>query len=348
MGYLRPDGKYVGDDGKVYANYNDALAQHNSLKGRRATEAALARNARELEKTRSTQGVHQFFDNMFGGLGLDYDRGHATLAKQEAMLEAERRVLQNTLTDYQFSQGERSGLSPKEQRALIEGPDGAAARIARINAELEELKSRPQQNPPVAPIVSDDADARESALTAMRQQYAPGASAWDTDAGRALIQQAKNNRYKGDAAGLADFNTSQRKVGIGAIDEIVDAMGYAGTPMEQWARANENLALREYNKKFGGPAEYAGTGPSDEEIKAAMDAGNFFPSEGSPNPLGETGAARKSNTAKTESIQNSERQAINNESLNAIEALMDRSHKVPDLYGMDMFLKTAGQLYGGY
>ena len=344
MGYYLPNGKYKGDDGKVYANYNDALAQHNSLKGRRATEAALARNARELEKTRSTQGVHQFFDNMFGGLGLDYDRGHATLARQEAVLEAERDVLQNTLTDYQFRQGERSGLSPAEQRALIEGPNGAAARIARINAELEKLKSRPQQNPPAAPIVSDDVSARQSALTAMREQYAPGASAWDTDAGRALIQQAKNNRYEGDAAGLADFNTSQRKVGIGAIDEIVDAMGYAGTPMEQWARANENLALREYNKKFGGPAEYAGTGPSNEEIKAAMDSGNFFASQGSPNPLGKTGEAREINTAQTEAIQPTQRQAINNESLNAMEALMGRSHNAPRLEGMNTLIKYAHSL----
>ena len=147
----------------------------------------------------------------------------------------------------------------------------------------------------------------ESALTAMRQQYAPGSQFFETEAGQAMIQQAKNNQYTGDAAGLAEFNMNQRKVGIGAIDEIIDAMGYAGTPMEEWARANEGLALREYNKKFGGPAEYAGTGPSDEEIKAAMEAGQFFPSEGSPNPLGKTGENRETNTAQTEALQQGQR-----------------------------------------
>lgn len=342
MGYYLPNGKYKGDDGKVYANYNDALAQHNSLKGRRAVENALAQNSRELKKTRSTQGVHQFMDDAIGFTGLDFDRGHATLAKKVAELEAVRNGLQKTLTDYKFSQGEGSGLSPKQQRALIEGPNGAAARIARINAELEELKSLPEQNPPAAPIVSDDANSRESALTAMRQQYAPGSQFFETDAGKAMIQQAMSNQYQGDAAGLADFNTNQRKVGIGAIDEIIDAMGYEGD-MANWARSNENLALREYNKKFGN--SYGGAGPSNEEIQAAMSAGNFFPSEGSPNPLGETGMAREANTAQTAEAQPVDRQAINNESLNAIEAL--RSNNVPGLDGMNLFQEYARRLYGG-
>lgn len=163
---------------------------------------------------------------------------------------------------------------------------------------------------PPATGLSDDVSARESALTAMRQQYAPGSQFFETEAGQAMIQQAKNNQYTGDAAGLAEFNTNQRKVGIGAIDEIIDAMGYTGTPMEEWARANEGLALREYNKKFGGPAEYAGTGPSDEEIKAAMEAGQFFPSEGSPNPLGKTGEARETNTAQTEALQQGQQRPV--------------------------------------
>ena len=247
-----------------------------------------------------------------------------------------------------------SGLTKEQQKALIEGTEGAAARVARIKAESDALVDAARKDPnhqyhnlfQQAPVIlSDDASARESALTAMRQQYAPGADLWATDAGKEMIQAAKSNQYEGDAAGLPEFYANQRKVGTGAMPEIIDAMGYTGA-MAEWAKANPALAMREYNKKFGGPAEYAGTGPSDEEIKAAMDAGNFFPSEGSPNPRGKTGEARESNTAQTESIQNAERQAINNERLNAIEAL--RSHNVPNLYGMDMLLKTANKLYGGY
>ena len=72
--------------------------------------------------------------------------------------------------------------------------------------------------------------------------------------------------------------------------------------MEEWAQANEGLALREYNKKFGGPAEYAGTGPSDEEIKAAMEA-LILPVRRWPNPLGKTGEARGNQLAQTQALQ---------------------------------------------
>ena len=40
--------------------------------------------------------------------------------------------------------------------------------------------------------------------------------------------------------------------------------------MAKWADMNPALALREYNKRQ--PNAYSGTGPSDEEIKAAMAA----------------------------------------------------------------------------
>ncbi|MAH14096.1 MAG: hypothetical protein CMO33_10225, partial [Verrucomicrobia bacterium] len=195
-------------------------------------------------------------------------------------------------------------------------------------------------------ILSDDASARESALTAMRQQYAPGSQFFDTDAGKAMIQSAKVNEYTGDQAGLPEYYANQAKVGTGAMPEIIEMMGFTGD-LKKWAEANPALALREYNKKFGGPAEYAGTGPSDEEIKAAMEAGQFSPSAGSPNPLGETGKARESNTAQTAAAQPVPRQAINNESLNAIDALMPKSHNVAGLEGGNTLREYARKLYGG-
>ena len=234
-----------------------------------------------------------------------------------------------------------SGLTAAQQKALIEGTEGATARVARIKAESDALVDAARKDPnhpyhnlfQQAPVIlSDDASARESALTAMRQQYAPGSQFFETDAGQAMIQQAKNNRYEGDAAGLAEFNMNQRKVGIGAIDEIIDAMGYAGTPMEEWARANENLALREYNKRFGN--SYAGTGPSDEEIKVAMESGQYFPSEGSPNPLGKTGEARESNMAQVAAVQqNQERPFVAEES-------------EPKLRGKDLMNMYKNRVYG--
>lgn len=51
---------------------------------------------------------------------------------------------------------------------------------------------------------------------------------------------------------LSTYYRAQSAVGRGNMDEIVDAMGYKGTPMEQWAKANPMLAQREYSKKFPG------------------------------------------------------------------------------------------------
>lgn len=106
-------------------------------------------------------------------------------------------------------------------------------------------------------VVSDDADTRKSALTAMRQQYMPGASVWGTDEGKAIMQAATENKYTGDAAGLANYYANQQKAGQGGIEEIISSMGYEGD-MAKWARANQGLALREYNKKMASqPAPFA-------------------------------------------------------------------------------------------
>lgn len=250
-----------------------------------------------------------------------------------------------------------SGLTAEQQKALIEGPEGATARVARIKAESDALVDAARRDPNhrynalfrQAPVVlADDADARASEKRRMLQQYAPGADLWSTDAGKKMIQAAQSNQYEGDAAGLPEYYANQRNVGTGAMPEIIDAMGYTGD-MAKWAELHPALAMREYNKKFGNA--YAGTGPSDEEIKAAIAKGvntpdgGYFAAENSPNPLGRTGEARESNTAQTEAIQPKTRQAINTESLNAIDAL--RTHTVPGLQGMTTLQETARKLYGG-
>ena len=85
-------------------------------------------------------------------------------------------------------------------------------------------------------------------------------------------------------AGLKDYYSAQQEVGSRNIGEITGALGYQkGSAMEQWAKANPMLAMREFNKKFptGAPTQ----GPSDEAIRAAMGGGTYFPSEGSPSPV---------------------------------------------------------------
>lgn len=85
------------------------------------------------------------------------------------------------------------------------------------------------------------------------------------------------------APSLATYYRAQSATGRGDMDEIVNAMGYKGTPMETWARSNPMLAFREYNKKF--PAGQPTQGPSDQAIGQALKGGTFYPAEGSPAPF---------------------------------------------------------------
>ena len=183
----------------------------------------------------------------------------------------------------------------------------------------------------VTVIRNNEPDAQASEMERMRQQYGAGASFWDTEEGKDLLLDTMSNEYTGDQAGLPGFYQDQAKAGLGQMDKIIESMGYTGD-MATWAKNNPALALREYNKRQ--PDSYSGTGPSDSEIEQAMKDGNFFPSEGSPNPLGKTGEARESNTAQTAEAQNVPRQSINTNSLNQIEAYRDTA--IPGMGGKQM------------
>ena len=230
--------------------------------------------------------------------------------------------------DLSRRQSPSSGLSAAEQRALIEGPDGAAARVGRIRAESDALVKEARNNPdspynqlfsqePRRENLSDDSNSRDSALTSMQQQYAPGADIWSTDEGKAIIEAAKTNTYSGDAAGLAQFNTQQRQAGIGANDEIIDALGYTGD-MAKWAEANPALAMREYNKKFGNSYGGFGSGDANTVLPNGMTAGEDA-RQAAMNAaaiMEGTGRPRESNTAQMAPAQPAAIQAQNNNDLN--------------------------------
>lgn len=59
---------------------------------------------------------------------------------------------------------------------------------------------------------------------------------------------------------LAGFYAAQSASGRGNMGEIIEALGYKGTPLEKWAQANPMLAFREYNKRF--PAGQPTQGPT--------------------------------------------------------------------------------------
>ena len=197
--------------------------------------------------------------------------------------------------------------------------------VERLNVPYTPL---PVAESKVKPVVSNEPDARASEMERMRQQYGAGASFWNTDKGKDLLLDTMSNQYTGDQAGLPGFYQDQAKAGLGQMDMIKKALGYEeGSAMAKWADEHPALALREYNKRQ--PNAYSGTGPSDEEIKAAMEAGQFSPSAGSPSPLPETGTATKSNNAQTAELQNSMAQA---------QAYGDSA--IPGLQGKSMLSKN--------
>ena len=240
--------------------------------------------------------------------------------------------------DISRRQSSSSGLSEAEQRALRDGPEGGAARAGRIRTESDAFVKNARNNPgdpnhqlfsqaPRRENLSDDSNSRDSALTSMQQQYAPGADIWSTDEGKAILEAAKTNTYSGkDQGTLAEFNTMQRQAGIGANPEIIEAMGYEGA-MAEWAKANPALAMREYNKKFGNSYEGTGSGDAnsvlangmtaDEDARqAAMNAAAI---------MGGTGAPRESNTRQTSEMQNPQAQIV--PGLNGMNTLRETMRK---------------------
>ena len=208
-----------------------------------------------------------------------------------------------------------------QARGDMEGPvDGLT--IDESSLPSQENPLGPEQ--PRSTGLSDDADVRQSALDAMRQQYAPSTGIYDTDAGKAMLAMAQQNQLSGEG-NLADYYGAQQKVGAGLSDEIIGAMGYEG-PMAEWAKANPALAMREYNKKFAN--SYEGSGPGDEAIQQAMDQGQFFPSQGSPNPLGTTGQPREANTQATSAMQNTMSQKASETGLQGKSMLMALLNKM--------------------
>ena len=80
-----------------------------------------------------------------------------------------------------------------------------------------------------------------------------------------------------EGTGIATKYRAESAMGRGNMDEIVEAMGYKGSPMEQWARANPMLAFRQYNKKFPAGEETIGPTPAALQPSVGQEVKTFFP-----------------------------------------------------------------------
>ena len=69
----------------------------------------------------------------------------------------------------------------------------------------------------------------------------------------AMAELARQKVAPGTTPGaLSNYYRAESAMGRADMGDIISSMGYKGTPMEEWAKANPMLAFREYNKKFPG------------------------------------------------------------------------------------------------
>lgn len=271
---------------------------------------------------------------------------------QERLTEmlAERdaqRELQQRLRDMTIVERTGRGRVTRVERPLPYGalPASAAETPGFVVGMPVDPTTFTTRQPPATGL-SDDVNAGDSEYRRMAQQYG------DAELKNALLNQA------GDGVNLADYYGAQKQLGdmVSADAEQSKAMedyfmALPGFDTRDKAKAfigrNPAIAFREFNK--ANPMAMVGDKPAmieEEAITDFMDTG-LDRDEAIKRIRGGMPAQQESNIQQTAEAQPVERQAINNDSLNAMEALMGRSHNASGLEGMNTLIKYAHMLHGG-
>ena len=247
---------------------------------------------------------------------------------------------------------ERAGVDAANEAYLKNNPNrGLLVQLGRSSADIfgkdykkAELEAgrkaeefRPGAGFPSqqAAVISDDADVGDSEYRRMAQQYG------DAELRNAMLNQA------GEGTSLADYYGAQRQLG-----DMVSADEEQGKAMEDYfitrpgfetrdqakafIKANPAIAFREFNK--ANPMAMVGDKPAmieEEAITDFMDTG-LDRDEAIRRIRGDMPAQQESNLEQTAQGQPVEvqRLAINDESLNEIQAYIDSG--VPGLGGKQM------------
>lgn len=171
---------------------------------------------------------------------------------------------------------------------------GAAGRAGLLGTEVigndwmaaDEKASKPlsavdttRTAPPA--LVTPRARVRQSALTAMAQQY--DSKYWESQTGQAMIDLASQRDSAGKS--LKDYYRAQSLVGRSVNPKIVEGLtmgldGAQAKAMKDWASNNPMLAFREYNKRSPGPVLTA-----DDAVLRAQAAGLLDNPQGFDRPL---------------------------------------------------------------
>jgi hypothetical protein len=263
--YVSRGGKqyYKGDDGKLYANFQGANAARigNTLEGKIAG------------------GVASFLNAASAVPG----------AMASAFYDPTKRFGRAASADEMPAPGQSTRLITSGDADL--GNDPGRMFPADLRRDVE--RSRPLSGDMGrAPITSPNTTFQnaDDEYNRLKSQFG-GTTGVSQLAGMASLPTGFTPTGGKQAAGLKDYYAAQQEVGERNIGNITESLAYKdsryqkGGKLEQWAKANPMLAMREFNK-LGYQTSAEMQGPSDQQkIRDAISGGTYYPSEGSPSPV---------------------------------------------------------------
>ena len=272
MGYKLPDGRYVDDSGKVYKNYNDALAEFRTRQARQQQESFLKRSLNRYSTANEELYGQQQLKNTLGwipGFGQVLDKRMQGLAQTKEDAQAGIIGHSGQLGIYQERMGELLPTKPFEIRGSDIGGDG---RGEQYRQQLS------QYTPKAFPMTSEGQFTRYFGTSEMDPFFGPssrGAGAPKT--AEEMTTLATQQKAPMETP-LSTYYRSQSAAGRAEMPAITEGLGYAkGTPLAQWAEANPMLAKRLFEKtkakKAAGTEEDSYAHPRDLGAGAQAEEG---------------------------------------------------------------------------
>jgi hypothetical protein len=300
--YVSRGGKqyYKGDDGKLYANFRDAnLSSSPADQAIRGIGQGFGYVGGVLQDVLNAQGGPSWGGRSAAASdrGLVGNPSVAGWAQAPGRPEGTQAILGKKPVQWAIENGEGRWVRDYQNEGdimremLAEQAAKRAANQAGSSATLD-LRGAPPAPILPAPITSPNTTFQnaDDEYNRLKSQFG-GTTGVSQLAGMASLPTGFTPTGGKQAAGLKDYYAAQQEVGERNIGAITESLAYKdpryqkGGKLEQWAKANPMLAMREFNK-LGYQTSAEMQSPSDQQkIRAAMSGGTYYPSEGSPSPV---------------------------------------------------------------
>jgi hypothetical protein len=295
--YVSRGGKqyYKGDDGKLYANFRDAnLSNSPADQAIRGIGQGFGYVGGVLQDVLNAQGGPSWTGRSAAALdrGLVGNPSVAGWAQAPGRPEGTQAILNRKPVQWAIENGKGSWVRDYQNEGEIAREILAEQAAKRTAGQPLDLSGAPPAPVLPAPITSPNTTFQnaDDEYNRLKSQFG-GTTGVSQLAGMTSLPTGFTPTGGKQAAGLKDYYAAQQEVGERNIGAITESLAYKdpryqkGGKLEQWAKANPMLAMREFNK-LGYQTSAEMQGPSDQQkIRAAMSGGTYYPSEGSPSPV---------------------------------------------------------------